>query len=661
MNAVSNLNRTDIQALRGLAVLMVVLYHTRIGGLDAGYLGVDVFFVISGFLITTLVASGINRGNFRLSEFYFRRAKRLLPAAYVTFLITAVAAPWFLNQQELRDFATQIAGAVTFTGNIVLWQQTGYFEGAGDLKPLLHVWSLAIEEQYYFLLPAALLFSRPSRWLAGTIAVVLVSLGLCIAGGIWKPVATFYLLPTRAWELLIGSAGALWALGAQRERGAPVISQGMQLLLAPSLVCLLVLPFLPLAGRHPGLNAFLVCVSTLIVILRNSAWLNAALPSKVLARIGDFSYSLYLVHWPIIAFMKNAWVGSNPELPLDLRLVALALSFAAAYLLYGVVEDPIRKRSFRFSRPLAAKVVLSSVLLMSIAPVAMYAMPARIDFKEVRRTNFGFSQGCESATPFTPKSECRNSENPNLLVWGDSFAMHLVPGLAQEWKGGGVLQATQSSCGPFLGLAPRRLVHPGHGTGMDQAWAEQCIAFNDSIVDFLRGAPSIDTVVLSSPFEAYVTTENFEQVTRAGNAFVSSPVSIAAARASLGRTVDAIRALGKKVILVAPPPSSEFDIGGCLERQIGGKIAFGGRLGCVVDRSEYQARHAEVLRLLDAVSAQARVAVIRFDPWLCNATTCETYVEGTMIYRDTGHLSYAGSRWLAKHMQLAKLIREQAK
>ncbi len=195
---------------------MVVLYHTGIGKLTAGYLGVDIFFVISGYLITTLVASGINRGDFRLSEFYFRRAKRLLPAAYVTFLATAVAAPWFLNQQELRDFAMQIAGAVTFTGNIVLWQQTGYFEGAGDLKPLLHVWSLAIEEQYYFLLPAALLFTRPSRWMPGVMAILVISLGLCIAGRTWKPIATFYLLPTRAWELLWGAS--IKMIGARQSR-----------------------------------------------------------------------------------------------------------------------------------------------------------------------------------------------------------------------------------------------------------------------------------------------------------------------------------------------------------------------------------------------------------------------------------------------------------
>ena len=148
-------------------MLLVVFYHVKIGSVTAGYLGVDVFFVISGYLITTLVASGIERGNFRLTDFYFRRAKRLLPAAYVTFAVTAVLAPWFLNQRELRDLAAQVVGAVSFTGNLVLWQQTGYFEGAGDLKPLLHVWSLAIEEQYYFLLPAALLLVKPSRSLGG--------------------------------------------------------------------------------------------------------------------------------------------------------------------------------------------------------------------------------------------------------------------------------------------------------------------------------------------------------------------------------------------------------------------------------------------------------------------------------------------------------------
>lgn len=341
--------------------------------------------------------------------------------------------------------------------------------------------------------------------------------------------------------------------------------------------------------------------------------------------------------------------------------MALALSFGLAYLLYRLVEDPIRQSRFKFSRPLLTKVTLSSVLLISITPLAIRAMPARVDFKEVRKTNYGFAESCAYTTHFAPRSECQSSERPTLLVWGDSYAMHLVPGLVQEWKNAGVIQATMSSCGPFLGVAPHKIAHPGQGAVMDQAWAQRCIAFNKSVIDYLHTATAIDTVVLSSPFSAYVTHENYEHVVENGQAFSSVPVSTAAAQAGLHRTVEAIRALGKKVVLIAPPPSVDFDIGGCLERQISGTIAFGGRKGCTIDRVEYQTKRANVLDLLNAVSTHADVAVIRFDPYLCHANVCETLLDGTMIYRDVGHLSYAGSELLAKRMQLARLLREQAK
>jgi peptidoglycan/LPS O-acetylase OafA/YrhL len=154
-----NIFRTDIQALRGLAVLFVVLHHAKLGFLGAGYLGVDIFFVISGFLITGIVKRGIERDDFSFREFYFRRAKRLLPAAYTTFFIGALLSAIFLDFSELNDFSTQLIGALTFTSNIVLWQQVGYFENASELKPLLHIWSLSLEEQYYLFVPAAMVFT----------------------------------------------------------------------------------------------------------------------------------------------------------------------------------------------------------------------------------------------------------------------------------------------------------------------------------------------------------------------------------------------------------------------------------------------------------------------------------------------------------------------
>src|SRR5688500_10264248 len=168
--------RTDIQALRGLAVLLVVLQHAQAGFIDAGFLGVDIFFVISGFLITGLLADQIGEGRFTFTGFYFRRARRLLPAAYATLLATAVLAFFLLDAIEWGDFTRQLAGAVTFTGNIALWQQTGYFASEAALKPLLHVWSLAVEEQYYLLLPLALWLAPRRTWLAGSVWVLGASL-----------------------------------------------------------------------------------------------------------------------------------------------------------------------------------------------------------------------------------------------------------------------------------------------------------------------------------------------------------------------------------------------------------------------------------------------------------------------------------------------------
>ncbi len=650
--------RTDIQALRGMAVLMVVLYHTKIGGVESGFLGVDIFFVISGFLITTLVATGINRETFRLSEFYIRRAKRLLPAAYVTFLFTALVAPWFLNQQELRDFAVQLIGAVTFTGNLVLWQQTGYFEGAGDLKPLLHVWSLAIEEQYYFLLPAALLYTKRPHWLLGALLLFLVSLGLCIAGGIFKPIANFYLLPTRAWELIAGSIGALWLMRSKEDFNLKP-TKIIELLFVPSIACLLILPFMPAVGVHPGPNALFICAATLVVILKNDKFFNLAAPARLLAGIGNFSYSLYLVHWPIIAFMKNAWFGSNPELPLEMRFFALTLSFSLAYLLYRLVEEPIRKSRIKVSPSLIAKVALSSILLMSITPLFMVQTASeQIALGNARAINAGFSQACDYKANFFPRNECKNKKDPDLLVWGDSYAMHLVPGLTEVWTGG-VMQATMSGCGPFIGVTTRRKINGEHDA-RDQAWAKRCISFNQSVVDFLRVSPFITTVVVSSPFNTNFDSA-YEHLILSQDSFVAYSVSEAAAIEGLRLSVATLRKLGKKVVLVAPPPSSGFNIGACLERNLSNKVVFGRPKGCVIDKAEYKSNRVDVTNFLNAISTVADLSIIRLDPWLCKEQTCETLLEGKMIYRDEGHLSIAGSKMFAQHMHLDKLIRELAR
>ncbi|MDE2119650.1 MAG: acyltransferase [Betaproteobacteria bacterium] len=386
--------RADIQALRGLAVLSVVLFHVGVGPFAAGYLGVDIFFVISGFLITSLVAAGIERGDFSLAGFYFRRAKRLLPAAYTTVAITVLVAPWCLSRRELHDLAWQAAGAVTFTANVVLWRQTGYFDGAAELKPLLHTWSLSLEEQYYLLLPAALLLLARRRWLGFTLGALVISAGLCAAGVIHKPVLAFYLLPTRAWELLVGSAGALWL--RQRPPGAdggatPLV----RALFFPALVGLLALPVWPLPGPHPGLGAALACAATLIVLLRRHPGLERSAPVRGLAAVGDLSYSLYLVHWPILALLRNAWGNPAEVLPLGWRLGALLASPVAAWALYRWVEAPIHHARWRASPARVGGLVLASLSLVGLTPLLMRATQGPVDYEALRAATDGFAPACD--------------------------------------------------------------------------------------------------------------------------------------------------------------------------------------------------------------------------------------------------------------------------
>jgi peptidoglycan/LPS O-acetylase OafA/YrhL len=645
----SHPQRTDIQALRGYAVLAVVLFHAKVAPFSAGYLGVDIFFVISGFLITRLVAQGIADGSFSLRAFYLRRARRLLPAAYATLLACCLLAPWLLLRQELHDFAVQVAGALTFTANLVMWQQTGYFEGDGEMKPLLHMWSLSVEEQYYLLLPALLLLLPRGRWRIGIWLVLAASALLCVAALYAKPVAAFYLLPTRAWEMLIGSAGALRVLHRPQPGAA------LCWLFPPALLALLVLPMLPYDGPQPGPHTALACAATLVVMLRASPALEAAAPARWLARIGDFSYSLYLVHWPVLAFASNMWVG-NGQPPVPQRLLLLLLIVVLALALYRWVEVPARFGRIAI-RP--ARIAAASCVLAAIAPLTLYSMPAR-DAGDPRRPNYGLAAACEFHGPFAPIAACRHGAAPDLLVWGDSIAMHLVPGLVREWDGSGIVQATRSLCGPLLGLAAADNARAAQGHRTGHAWAEDCIAFNRSVLAYLRATPSVRTVVLSSTLAQYVTDGNTLLV-EDGATFRSAPPGSAPVLAALRHTVAALRSAGKTVVLVAPPPTAAFDIGACQERRMHGAPAFGAAPDCIVQLAEYRSRHAGVARLVDRIEGADILPLIRFEPVLCGAAGCVTRFGATALYRDREHFSVEGSVAVARAMALGRAVRATAR
>jgi peptidoglycan/LPS O-acetylase OafA/YrhL len=647
--------RNDIQVLRGFAVLAVLIYHAKLVPLQAGYLGVDVFFVLSGFLITRLVKQGIERGDFSFSAFYFRRAKRLLPAAYTVFLVTALLAPFFLTSIELKEFSAQMVGAVTFSANIVLWRQSGYFGGAAGLKPLLHVWSLSLEEQYYFILPATMYFFPRRLWKVVAMGSLLASFTLCLIL-VNKTAATFYLLPTREWELAIGSVGAIVTVPDR-------LKETIRYCFWPALIALLVLPVVTIFPFHPGPDALIICVATLVIVLREHPMLSAGVFMRGMGKIGDISYALYLVHWPIFAFLNNAFIGGNKlsDLPIMLRVGLFGLALLLAFLLNRYVEEPIRRANIRYSPRIVLRVVLASFLLI-LTTIGIARSVARVkDYTDFRQANQGMSSACDFRSEFLPIPECRTSNAPVILVWGDSFAMHLVPGILGTTDAPpAIVQATRGECGPLLGVAPVERVF---ATGADKSWAKRCIAFNDSVIRYLEKAESIDVVVLSSPFTQYIDNRDYRLLTKGENerGFVTIDAGFRPALAGLSATVDRIRSLGKKVIVVGPPPQAGFDVGRCLERVHTKILTIGSSEKCKIDKETYETSNADVLRFIDMIPGSAHVDVVDFKSYLCGKAFCETDIDGTPLYMDSAHLSREGSVLLGNKTLLLDRITRGAR
>lgn len=641
-------------------MLAVVLYHVELVPIAGGFLGVDIFFVISGYLITLLVAKGVATRTFSLRAFYTRRAKRLLPAAYVTIFATSLLAPLLLNQRELRDFALQVVGALTFTANLVLWHQTGYFEGTSELKPLLHTWSLAVEEQYYLLLPAALLVLHRSYWMAAVIGAFAASVAMCLIGQVHAPGATFYLLPTRAWELLIGSGGALLV---HRHNGTLPASMERTLrwMFWPAGIVMVAMLWRPLNGAHPGKAAAIVCICTLVAILRSHPGATSWRGTKLLGWFGDISYSLYLVHWPLISLLRNAWIRPDSEPPWSWRAAILASAVLLSLIMHRFVENPVRRSRWQFTPRRVGAVISVSALLAAVPMRAHIATSSSIDYAALRRPNVGLDSACNYKGPFEALETCRTAIVTRVVVWGDSFAMHVVPGLAAQSAAlGGIEQATRAVCGPLLDVAPMQRAESARGPQYGFTFAERCLDFNREVLERIVTDPNIRIVVMSSPLVQYLPESSWMSVVRRGSDRSIEEPTIHGTAEAFRRTADALRAAGKRVVFIAPPPSAGFDIGACLERLHTGRWTLGAPPGCEISIQAYLGWRGKVVELVDAIES-AGVPVVRLQPFLCDSRVCRAEVDGTPIYNDEAHLSVEGSLLLAERMDWARLIMERAR
>jgi peptidoglycan/LPS O-acetylase OafA/YrhL len=342
--------RREIDGLRTLAVLPVILFHAGFSFFSGGFTGVDIFFVISGFLITSIILEELSVGTFSVVNFYERRARRILPAL---FLMMAACLPFawtWLQAGDSKEFSQSLIGVSSFSSNFLFWHLSGYFDTSAELKPLLHTWSLAVEEQYYVFFPLFLsLIWRWGRPVAfGSLCVLaLLSLAAAQWGSVHMPSASFFLLPTRGWELLIGSLVAFHLTGPKSSTATPPMlnqwgsATGLALILYGILMFDRDTPF-------PGICALVPTLGTALIILfaRPDTVVGSILGNNVLVRIGLLSYSAYLWHQPIFAFARHRASSILTEAQY-LGLIVLTLNLA--YISWRFVEAPFRQKA-RFDR-----------------------------------------------------------------------------------------------------------------------------------------------------------------------------------------------------------------------------------------------------------------------------------------------------------------------
>ncbi len=634
--------RPEIDGLRAIAVIPVILFHAGFEQFSGGFVGVDVFFVISGYLITTIILSEKEQGTFSLAKFYDRRARRILPALFLVMIVSLPFAWFWLLPSDMKDFSQSLIAVSTFSSNILFWQETGYWGVDNELKPMLHTWSLAVEEQYYILFPLflMLMWKLRKRWIL-TSFMLLAAFSLMASqwGADNMPTANFFLLPTRAWELAIGASIAFYFLYKKQTIQAllsyTVIDEALSII-GLSLIGYSVFSFNQ-ATPFPGLLALIPTVGAGLIILFSSknTFVGRILGSKILVGIGLISYSAYLWHQPLFAFARHRSLTE----PSDLLYTALALiTFPLAYLSWKYVEKPFRTRGLLSRRAIFTFWIFGSAVFIAIGAaghitdgfngLSFKNKLTQADIEEKWKVNHGLSKKCNDSFPLS--SECRTSEEPEILIWGDSFAMHLVQGIMVSNSDPKIIQMTKSVCGPFFDLAPVKSNYP-------VSWAKECLKFTAEVRKWILANNTVKYVVVSSPFRQYLSKDN-KLLYRSGNL---EGANINSATKAFNETLNELVSMGVTPVVFSPPPANGIDLGRCLAKAewIGLNLD-----ECNFNLDQMLQSRRDVYSFLENIKKHHRV--IRLDNMICDGSQCKAHFGSTWIFRDKGHLSHSGSSML---------------
>jgi len=633
-------NRRDIDGLRALAVIPVVLFHFGFNTFSGGFVGVDVFFVISGFLITTILFREISAQRFSFVDFWARRARRIIPALTVVMLVTLAFGWLLLTAKDFAELGRTVRYQSLFISNILFMREDGYFQPAYDLKPLLHTWSLAVEEQYYIFFPllmAALIrYARHWRWML--FAVLLLSFGLNIHHIGYKPEFTFFSLPTRAWELLCGAMLAVIPAPRQAVRGW--VYQGVGL---AGLAAVLVAVFtFDKSTVFPGWAALLPVLGTTALIwsgAQGPSWTARLLSLRALVWVGLLSYSLYLWHWPVYVY-ANA-ISIDGIQPLE-ALGWIALSLGLAWLSLRYVELPFREKRLLASRKAVLTGAVAAIVVLATTGTMIResdGVPQRLtgkalEYAQSREWRNG-QMKCMLVTQDTvPDKACLLGDNQNVpatqMVWGDSHAAALLPAIDSNARHEGrpVWLFSMSACSPIIADDQR----------------QRCKDFNVHTMEKVRSL-GIKDVVLASNWSLYMYGREDGDKKVLLNPRDNTAEAEQRMAAGLKARVAALREAGVQVWLFKDVPLQRK---GSINRLT--SLARIGRSAEGLGRplEEHLARQHFISTLFDAMSAaDPGVHVIDPTPMMCANGVCSIEVNGHSQYRDEDHLSDVGSARLS--------------
>lgn len=626
--------RSDIDGLRAIAILTVVAFHAFPDVFPGGFIGVDVFFVISGFLITSILQQDIQAGRWSLASFYARRVLRIFPALVLVLLACLIAGWHTLLAQEYMQLGKHLGLGAAFLSNIGLWWEAGYFDKASEAKPLLHLWSLAIEEQFYIVWPLLLwLILRSRRSAARSVATLAVVSLLLSIWWVWSDrTQAFYSPVSRAWELL---AGAWLALQPQRLQSVRTAVRGLAvaILLGATMQLNAKVPFPGVVALLPVLAAVL-----LIGVPATSDWTGRFLGHPWMIALGKVSYPWYLWHWPLLSF---AYIIESGQASAGLRLGLVLASLLLAVLTYRCWELPLR----RLPHCLVISLLVVAMLILGLLGKNVYDryglerirhknliqldQASSQDFLDFEKQGLITEAKCEKPFKFPEREVClqAHADKPvSAVVLGDSHAVHAFWGLAKAFYVQGLNLAVRGkgACVPVMAATP--------GSG-----SSECERHMETTLRDIAGDTQVRAVALV--FRGRYLTEQ------------SSPQERQDFERKLDATLSLLQSAGKQVYYFLPVVEPGFDPRLCM-----GALPLGRKppYSCVIDKSSDDAK-SEALRTSAArvLSRWPQVRIVDPNTILCREGKCPILQDGHSLFKDENHLSQAGSMRLSESLNAA--------